>query len=102
METSSDTTDDVIEVEVERMPLEHEETAQRTRERRRRAVKHMSPIVAGLIVDALDAGTFGAFGVKFGLPLGVIAGYWLAGGFGIKNRSASGSPSRSASTACCR
>lgn len=36
------------------------------------------PVVAGLIIDAVDVVTFGPFGLVLGVPIGAAAGYWLA------------------------
>lgn len=36
------------------------------------------PVVAGLIIDAVDIVTFGPFGLVLGVPIGAAAGYWLA------------------------
>jgi hypothetical protein len=36
------------------------------------------PVVAGLIIDAVDLVTFGPVGLALGFPIGAAAGYWLA------------------------
>ena len=36
------------------------------------------PVVAGLIIDAVDLLTFGPVGLALGVPIGAAAGYWLA------------------------
>jgi len=36
------------------------------------------PVVAGLIIDAVDLVTFGPVGLALGVPIGAAAGYWLA------------------------
>lgn len=36
------------------------------------------PVVAGLIIDAVDFVTFGPIGLVLGFPIGAAAGYWLA------------------------
>lgn len=36
------------------------------------------PVVAGLILDAVDIVTFGPVGLALGFPIGAAAGYWLA------------------------
>ncbi len=37
----------------------------------------MGPVVAGMIIDAVDFVTFGPIGLVIGIPVGAIAGYWL-------------------------
>lgn len=37
----------------------------------------MGPVVAGMIIDAVDFVTFGPVGLVLGLPVGGLAGYWL-------------------------
>ena len=37
----------------------------------------MGPVVAGMIIDAVDFVTFGPIGLAIGIPVGAIAGYWL-------------------------
>ena len=37
----------------------------------------MGPVVAGMIIDAVDFVTFGPIGLVVGIPIGAIAGYWL-------------------------
>jgi hypothetical protein len=37
----------------------------------------IGPVVAGMIIDALDLLTFGPLGLVFGIPIGGLAGYWL-------------------------
>ncbi|MBI5865224.1 MAG: hypothetical protein HZB38_12085 [Planctomycetes bacterium] len=43
----------------------------------RRANRAFGPIVAGLIIDALDLVTFGPVGLIVGLPIGGLAGFWM-------------------------
>lgn len=84
MDTESKATDEVLEVEAERLPLEGEawEESPATKER----LRALSPVVAGIIIDLIDAGTFGPVGIKFGLPVGGLAGYWLAGEMGFRGK----------------
>lgn len=37
----------------------------------------MGPVVAGMIIDAVDLVTVGPIGLVIGIPVGAIAGYWL-------------------------
>lgn len=47
---------------------------QRTLERLNHA---LGPVVAGMIIDAVDLLTFGPLGLGLGIPVGAFAGYWL-------------------------
>jgi len=38
----------------------------------------LGPLAAGMILDAVDLITFGPAGLALGLPVGALAGYWLA------------------------
>jgi hypothetical protein len=46
--------------------------------RMRRMNKTFGPILAGMIIDAVDLATFGPIKRFVGLPAGAIAGYWMA------------------------
>jgi len=49
----------------------------------RRLNHAMGPVLAGMIIDAVDLITFGPFGLGLGLPVGVLAGYWLGQSIGL-------------------
>jgi len=85
MDTESRTADEVIEVEAERLPLEGE-PGQAGPAKGKRLVQALSPVIAGLIIDMVDAGTLGPIGIRFGLPIGGLAGYWLAGPMGFRGK----------------
>ena len=85
MDTESRTEDEVIEVEAERLPLEGE-PGQARPGTGKRLVHALSPVIAGLIIDMVDAGTFGPIGLRLGLPIGGLAGYWLAGPMGFRGK----------------
>jgi hypothetical protein len=38
----------------------------------------LGPLAAGMILDAVDVITFGPAGLFLGIPVGALAGYWLA------------------------
>jgi len=63
---------EVIEVEAERMPLEDEA---RTRETASKLKRSMGPVLAGIIIDAVD---FTMILPTLGLVVGAPVGYWLA------------------------
>lgn len=44
----------------------------------------LSPIVAGMVIDAIDVATLGPIGLMVGLPLGGLAGYWLGKSLGLE------------------
>ncbi len=51
------------------------------------AIKRLfGPMLAGLVIDALDLITFGAIGVYTGMILGGAVGYWLAPTLGFPPR----------------
>ena len=45
------------------------------------------PVVAGLIIDLVDLGTFGPIGLILGFPIGGLAGYWMASCLGLSRRA---------------
>ncbi|MEJ7591325.1 MAG: hypothetical protein WKF77_07235 [Planctomycetaceae bacterium] len=49
----------------------------------RRLNHAMGPVVAGMIIDAVDFVTFGPIGLALGIPIGAIAGYWLGQSMGL-------------------
>ena len=49
----------------------------------RRLNRAFGPVVAGLIIDAVDLATFGPIGYVLGLPVGGLAGYWLGRCMGL-------------------
>lgn len=51
-----------------------------------RAQRVMGPIMAGVIIDIMDAVTFGPVGLAVGIPIGGIAGYWLGKCLGLGPR----------------
>ena len=55
----------------------------------RRLNHAMGPVLAGMIIDAVDLVTFGPVGLVLGLPVGALAGYWLGQSMGL-DKSASG------------
>lgn len=46
----------------------------------------MGPVMAGMIIDAVDLITFGPIGLIVGLPLGAVAGYWLGQSMGLTQK----------------
>jgi hypothetical protein len=85
MDTESRTSDEVIEVEAERLPLEGE-AAQGAPKMGKHLVHVLSPVIAGLIIDAIDVGTIGGLGMRIGLPIGALAGYFLGGQMGFRGK----------------
>jgi hypothetical protein len=54
----------------------------------RRLNHAMGPVLAGMIIDAVDLITFGPAGLALGIPVGALAGYWLGQSMGLdKNAS---------------
>jgi len=52
----------------------------------RRANRAFGPVVAGIIIDAVDFLTPGPIGFVLGPPLGAGAGYWLGRSLGLSRR----------------
>lgn len=75
-----------VEVEVERLP-EREGRAEAPGRAPRAA---LDPIVAGIVIDVLDAVTRGPRGALLGLALGVPVGYWLGRRQGFDRKSSLG------------
>jgi hypothetical protein len=48
------------------------------------------PILAGLLIDLVDLSTFGPIGLVLGMPLGGLAGYWMASCLGLSRWAALG------------
>jgi len=40
--------------------------------------RSFGPILAGMVIDLVDFATFGPVGLVAGLPIGGLAGYWMA------------------------
>jgi hypothetical protein len=49
----------------------------------RRLNRAFGPIVAGVIIDAVDFATYGPIGYVLGLPVGGLAGYWMGRCLGL-------------------
>jgi hypothetical protein len=49
----------------------------------RRLNRAFGPVIAGIIIDAVDVATFGPVGYLAGLPLGSAAGYWMGRCLGL-------------------
>ena len=80
---------EVLEVEVERLPLSEEGGAGPARapgpgEAARRAHRALGPVLAGVLVDVVDAATVTPL---LGLALGLPAGYYLARQLGLERGS---------------
>ena len=45
------------------------------------------PILAGVIIDAVDLATFGPIGLVLGLPIGGLAGYWMGTCLGLDRKA---------------
>ena len=43
----------------------------------------IGPVAAGMIIDGLDVLTLGPLGLLLGIPVGIIAGYWLGRSLGF-------------------
>jgi hypothetical protein len=90
MDTESDpesqAAHEVIEVEAERLPLEDEQAGE-SPATGTRIVNALSPVIAGFIIDLVDAGTFGPIGLKLGLPIGALAGFWAATHMGLRGKA---------------
>jgi hypothetical protein len=54
----------------------------------KRLNRAFGPVIAGLIIDAIDIATFGPLGLYLGLPIGGLAGYWMGRTLGL-SRTAS-------------
>lgn len=52
----------------------------------RRLNYSIGPVVAGMIIDAIDFITFGPIGLLVGLPVGAAAGFWLAQCLGLDKK----------------
>ena len=74
---------EVLEVEVERL-----EPGEQTQDGASRWGKAIGPVVAGMIIDALDIATFGHFGFYLGFLLGAPAGWYLARHLGLDRKRA--------------
>ena len=72
------TEEETIEVEVERLPADDESGAQRDVPPRDNVAKLLSPIMIGMLLDALDVVTVGGLGTKHGVPLRYGCGEWIA------------------------
>lgn len=53
----------------------------------RRLNRAFGPIMAGVIIDAVDLATFGPIGYVLGLPVGGLAGYWLGRCLGLERKA---------------
>ena len=83
---SQQTPTEVIEVEVERLPLEGEQGAPELVDVGRRFAHGFGPVLAGFVIDVIDFTLFGAVGLVLGFPIGAAAGYWLARRLGLPRR----------------
>ncbi|MFT5052013.1 MAG: hypothetical protein ACI8QZ_003444 [Chlamydiales bacterium] len=72
---------EVIEVVAE--PMEEEAPASSSGDTARRLRRSLSPVIAGLIIDVVDLGSFSPL---LGFPAGLIAGYVLAKHVGFAPR----------------
>lgn len=81
-------TPEVVEVEVERLPSRDERRTDTRRGLLRRLRHGLGPVVAGIVIDAVDFTTFGSVGLVLGFPVGGACGYWLARelGFDLRKR----------------
>ncbi|MEZ6121630.1 MAG: hypothetical protein R3C49_00485 [Planctomycetaceae bacterium] len=52
-----------------------------------RVNRAIGPVAAGMIIDALDVLTLGPVGLLLGIPVGVIAGYWLGRSLGLEKNA---------------
>ncbi|MCA9061584.1 MAG: hypothetical protein KDA96_00915 [Planctomycetaceae bacterium] len=53
-----------------------------------RRVNHaIGPVAAGMIIDGLDLLTFGPVGLVLGIPVGMLAGFWLGKSLGLEQRA---------------
>ncbi|MDP6988343.1 MAG: hypothetical protein QF903_02560 [Planctomycetota bacterium] len=77
-----------IEVEVERLP--EREPGERPRSGAGGAGDAVDPIMAGIVIDVLDAVTRGPRGAVFGLALGIPVGYWLGRRQGLGRKASLG------------
>jgi hypothetical protein len=67
-----------LEVAMEKTAMTGTECPSHTPDRTLSRLNHaMGPVVAGMIIDAVDFVTFGPIGLAIGIPVGAIAGYWL-------------------------
>ena len=73
----------VIEVEVERLDPEESEAGAASR-----WGGAIGPVLAGMIIDALDLATFGPLGLKAGFLLGAPAGWYRARHLGLDHKRA--------------
>lgn len=55
--------------------------------RAQRLNRAFGPVVAGLIIDLVDLGTFGPIGLVLGLPIGGAAGYWMGRTLGLSKKA---------------
>ncbi|MCA9051258.1 MAG: hypothetical protein KDA89_21120, partial [Planctomycetaceae bacterium] len=53
----------------------------------RRTNHAVGPVAAGMIIDGLDVLTLGPVGLFLGIPVGILAGHWLAKSLGLSNKS---------------
>ena len=56
------------------------------RHRLRRLNRAFGPVLAGVVIDSVDLVTFGPLKRFLGLPLGLLAGYWMGSALGLRRR----------------
>ncbi|MDP6408923.1 MAG: hypothetical protein QGI46_06075 [Planctomycetota bacterium] len=83
---ASERSEEPIEVDVERLGEREPGPAAGARP----APAALDPVVAGIVVDALDAVTRGPRGALLGLGLGIPVGYWLGRRQGLDRKSSLG------------
>jgi hypothetical protein len=49
--------------------------------------RSFGPILAGIVIDLVDFATFGPVGLVAGLPIGGLAGYWMAQALDLPRRA---------------
>jgi len=53
----------------------------------KRLNRAFGPVIAGVIIDAIDIATFGPLGLYLGLPIGGFAGYWMGRTLGLSRKA---------------
>lgn len=59
----------------------------RNRELAKRANRAFGPIMAGMIIDLVDAALLGPLHLILGFPIGALAGYWMGRALGLRNKA---------------
>lgn len=80
----------VLEVEVERLPEHGSAEPARGQGAAQAPAAPLNPVVAGLVIDALDFATRGPRGFLVGGPLGGVVGYWLGRRMGLDRARSAG------------